>query len=354
MHTAVGIAGALLIWVILWDAFATIVMPRTVSFFRPSTYFYHGSWRLWTALAALVRDIQRRQNFYAIFGPLSVPLLLAFWALGLVFGFAMMHWGFDTRIFSEETGRWGFGTMLYLSGTTFFTLGLGDFTAVNSLGRLFIVLEAATGFVSLAIIVGYVPLLDQVFSQREAQITLFGLRTGTPQCAVRLLEGYGKAEERGKLEAILHDSEQWIAEFLQNHISHPVLAYYRSQHFGQSWLTALTAFLDTCALLQLPVGHPLRSQVKTSFRMSLYALVEMARVLKVRRDRTAQDRLGSEDFEKIRGALEKVGLFFPAGPEAEKSLTELRRLYEPFALAVSERLKIPLPVWVPSAASEGP
>lgn len=353
MHTLVGIVGALIIWVILWDAFATIVMPRTVSFFRPSTYFYHSSWTLWTGTAALIRDNYRRQNFFAIFGPLSVPLLLGFWAMGLIFGFAMMHWGFDTKVFSEETGRWGFGTMLYLSGTTFFTLGLGDFTAVNSLGRFFIVLEAATGFVSLAIIVGYIPLLDQVFSQREAQITLFGLRAGTPQCAVRLLEGYGKAEERGKLEAILHDSEQWIAEFLQNHISHPVLAYYRSQHLGQSWLISLVAFLDTCALLQLPVDHPLRAQVKTSFRMALYAVVEIARVLKLRPDRKAKDRLAAGDFDKIREALGKVGLFFPAGAEAERGLSELTHLYEPFASAIGKRLKIQLPVWVPDASSEG-
>jgi hypothetical protein len=226
-------------------------------------------------------------------------------------------------------------------------LGMGDVTALNPLGRFFIVLEAMTGFVSLAVVVGYFPLLDQTFSQREARITLFGLRSGSPQSGLRILERFGKVEDRGKLEKILGDAEDWIAELLQNQLSHPVLAYYRSQHLGQSWLISITAFLDLCALLQIPADHPLNSQVKTSFRMALYALVEMSRALKMGPVRPHIDRLGAADFEKIRASLEKVGLFFPPSPEAEKKLQELCNLYEPFAMSMGKQLKISLPAWVP-------
>ena len=40
-----------------------------------------------------------------------------------------------------------------------------------------------------------------------------------------------------------------MAEILQSHLSHPVLTFYRAQHWGQSWLVSLTTILDSCALL---------------------------------------------------------------------------------------------------------
>lgn len=347
MHLLVTNLGISLILVILWDAFSTIVLPRTVAFFRPSSQFFRGAWNLWANIGTMVRDPYRRQTFYAVFGPFSVLLLMLFWGVGLIIAFALLHWGLRSVILTNHPGHYGsLGTLLYFSGTTFLTLGMGDVTALNPLGRVFIVLEAMTGFVSLAVVVGYFPLLDQAFSQREARLTLFGLRCGSPQSGVRILERFGKAEDRGKLEKILSDTESWIAELLQNQLSHPVLAYYRSQHLGQSWLISLTAFLDLCALLQIPADHPLASQVKTSFRMALYAMVEMSRALKMAPLRPRVDRLSGEDFEKIRASLEKVGLFFPPSPEAETKLRELRHLYEPFALSMGKELKIALPVWV--------
>ena len=43
--------------------------------------------------------------------------------------------------------------------------------------------------------------------------------------------------------------ERWAAEILESHISYPILCYYRSQHDNQSWLAAMTAIMDCCALI---------------------------------------------------------------------------------------------------------
>ena len=40
-----------------------------------------------------------------------------------------------------------------------------------------------------------------------------------------------------------------MAEILQSHLSHPVLSFYRAQHWGRSWLVSLTIVLDMPHLL---------------------------------------------------------------------------------------------------------
>lgn len=64
----------------------------------------------------------------------------------------------------------GLLSQLYLSGTTFFTLGYGDFTPHTAPGKLAAVAEAGTGFGFIAVVIGYLPVLYQLFSQREAKV----------------------------------------------------------------------------------------------------------------------------------------------------------------------------------------
>src|SRR5262245_30637788 len=104
----------------LWDAFSTIVLPRSVNFgLRPSRMVGQLCWRLWRWLGRCVPSRAARQSFLSFFGPLSVLLLLSLWAVLLLFAFALLHWGAGTRL--NEPGA--FATLLYLSGTTFFKIG---------------------------------------------------------------------------------------------------------------------------------------------------------------------------------------------------------------------------------------
>ena len=51
------------------------------------------------------------------------------------------------------------------------------------------------------------------------------------------------------LRGSLREAERWMAETLQSHVSHRVLALYVAQHPGQSWLVSVATILDSCALL---------------------------------------------------------------------------------------------------------
>ena len=116
--------------------------PRRVTRrFRLTRAFYRSSWWLWSAVARSISDENRRETYLGVFGPLSLVMLLGVWATAIVAGFAMMHWGLETP-FNVAPGIAPFSTYLYMSGTTFFTLGLGDVTPMGAPGRALVVLEA--------------------------------------------------------------------------------------------------------------------------------------------------------------------------------------------------------------------
>src|SRR5438034_2902428 len=178
MGSVIAAAGALWIAVIMWDAFEAIVLPRRVTRrLRPARMFYRVTWRVWSAVVLRMRPGGRRETFLSFYGPLSLLVLLAAWAASLVTAFAMVQAGIGTRLNVEGDGV--FLDHLYMSGETFFTLGLGDVTPMSRVGRAVTVIEAGVGFGFLALVIGYLPVLYQSFSRRELNITLLDARAGS-------------------------------------------------------------------------------------------------------------------------------------------------------------------------------
>src|ERR1700756_3565659 len=86
--------GLIIIWVVLLDAFETVVLPRRVTrHFKLTAWFYRRTWIPWIKIARRISTPSRQQSFLGYFGPLSLILLLGFWAAGLIFGFALMQHG---------------------------------------------------------------------------------------------------------------------------------------------------------------------------------------------------------------------------------------------------------------------
>jgi len=365
MRLTTGITGLLLLFVILWDAFETIVLPRRVrSRVRLARLFYGTTWSAWSAIARRIHSADRRDNFLSYYGPLSLILLLALWAISLTFGFAMVHWGFGDTLFGAE-GADSFGGALYMSGSTFFTLGIGDVTSSTTFGRFLTVAEAGTGIAFLALVIGYVPVIYQAFSRREVSISLLDARAGSPPTAAELLRRYGEeralparppsADGGGQIAAardleaavqFLRDWERWSSELLESHLSYPVLAYYRSQHDNQSWLTSLTVLLDTCALLLVGVdGVPTRP-ARLAFAMARHAAVDLSQILGTPPRALQTDRLPPAELARLRGILAEVGMSLRDGPDADQKLAQVRAKYEPYVNALAEHLLVALPPWI--------
>src|SRR2546430_9714094 len=91
-------AGIAAIAAVLWDAFETVVLPRSVTRrLRIARVYFHGSWRMWTRLAKRSATDGSRERILSVYGPLSLVGLLTVWAIGLVIGFAALHWSIGSR-----------------------------------------------------------------------------------------------------------------------------------------------------------------------------------------------------------------------------------------------------------------
>src|ERR1700683_2089454 len=241
-----AVAGVLIVAVVLWEAFETIVLPRRVARrVGLKRYVYGGMWAPWKAVARRMQKAKSRETFLSYFGPLSLLILFAIWAGAIVCGFALVYYSGS----AQDSTHPKFETCLYLSGTTMFTLGIGDVVPHTAFERFFVVMESGLGLGFLALILSYLPVIYQAFSRREVNIVLLDARAGSPPTAAELLRRHEGKQGHECLTMLLEAWERAAADILESHVSYPAVSYFRSQHSNESWLAALASILDTCALL---------------------------------------------------------------------------------------------------------
>jgi hypothetical protein len=337
-----------LIGFIFVECFETLVVPRRIERpLRGVSFFYSNLWRFWRKGARFI-SVKNRDNYLCIFGPLSLLLLLSIWAVGLIYAFALLQWGLQSPIHAPDKTP-DFFTYVYLSATTFVTLGFGDVVPSSRLGRFLVDVEAGVGFGFFALVIGYFPVLYGAFSRREVDIALLDARASSPPSAGAWLQRAASSPILADLYDVLRQYERWAAELLESHLSYPVLMWYRSQHDRQSWLSALTTLLDTCALLiaAYPEGN-ITWQARMTFAMCRHAAGDLSYVFDIPTAPPDEDRLPPERFAELSALLANAGLKLSAEPEAEERLTELRGLYEPHVNTLAKALELTLPSWMPN------
>ena len=347
MHLGVSIAGFVFLFLILLDAFETVVLPRRIQrHWRFTALFYRVTWSRWTRIAQHIKKPNRREGFLAYYGPLSLIQLLGYWALGLIFGFACVQYGLGEHLQLSTNEPVTFGKLLYHSGETFFTLGYGDIIPSNAMARALSVFESGMGFAFLGMVVGYLPVIYNSFAARETEISLLDARAGSPPTAVEFMNRLGCCPEQSVLDGIFRDWERWCADLLSSHISYPALLFFRSQHSNQSWLSALTVMLDVTSLVITGVDgiHP--EQAKLTFAMARHAAVDLAQVVNSQYDPHAPDRIFPDGLVRLHKDLAVHGVRLYDGEDVWDRLAELRMLYEPYVDALSRRLLFALPPWM--------
>jgi hypothetical protein len=342
-----AVVGVILILIVLGDAFETIVLPRRVT--RPvslARLFYQYTWHVWSGAIRSIFSSRHQETFLSWYGPLSLLLLLILWATCLIIGFGLVHWA-SGSIIRSQYGTVNFGTYLYLSGTTFYTLGLGDVVPCTTFGKGIIALEAGMGFGFLALVIGYLPVLNQSFSRREVNISLLDARAGSPPTAFEMLRRHSHEHGMEGLRQLFHEWERWSADLLESHLSFPVLAYFRSHHDNQSWLGSLTAILDASAFAIVSLEGPCERQAQLTFAITRHAIVDLAQVFNCPPHNPKHDRLPPDELAHMVTLLKEGGLEFREGRSVDQRLTELRRMYEPYVHSLSSYLHVTIPPWVP-------
>ena len=270
-------------------------------------------------------------------------VLIATWALGLILGFALIYFAFPAPFLDPRPPAWRLLTDLYVSGTTIFTLGLGDVVPRTEAIRVLLVTESGIGLGFVALVIGYFPVLYGAFSRREVSIALLDARAGSPPTAFELIHRHSFSGGTAALVVLLEEWERWSAELLESHISYPLLCLFRSQHTSQSWLSALTAILDTCALLIAGVQEQSARQAQLTFAMARHALVDLSQILSLRPITNATDRLPPERFSMIYDQLCQAGVRVCRDQQSSARLAQMRGLYESYAETLSRYLEMPLP-----------
>ncbi len=339
MQIVAALFGIALVLGVLRDAFETIILPRRVSGARISKIFYRLSWKPWRAVARRMPLGDRRETLLSVYGPLSLLVLLVIWGVVLIGGFALVLWAAN---FAPGLSAFDH---LYASGTTFTTLGIGDFVPHTDLARLVTVVEAGTGFGFLAVVISYLPILYQAFSRRETAISMLDEWAGSPPTSGELFRRavrFGAADE---LRPLLNRWEEWTAELLESHLSYQVLSYFRSQHENQSWLAALTAIMDLAAVWLAAKAEGGTWASQRLYAIGRHALGDLSQVLRATPQFDGPSRLSDADVHIIHHDLSQAGTDVDFELSRERP-PDPRKGFEPYAMALSRELLMELPRWI--------
>ena len=344
------LAGTALLLIILQDAFEVMLLPRRVQrSVRFVRLYFRSIWAVWSRLGARLPAGARRERFLSVFGALSMVLLFAIWAGALILAFALIEWSLQAPPPPSGTASALF-EQLYMSGVTFFTLGYGDVVPHSNSGRLVSVLEAGFGIGFIAVVIGYLPVLYQLFTRREAHVIQLDGRAGSPPTATTLLVRHAEGGGLEQMNGLFREWEAWGSELLESHLSYPMLAYYRSQHDNQSWLAGLACIMDACALVLVGVPELPPLQARMTFTMGRQILVEMAQSFTTRPSRyDGGDRLDHASYVEMEAALAEAGVKWEDdSAEAEATLAALRATYEPLLDGLAKHLLLNVPTWMPA------
>lgn len=340
-------AGLAVVALMASDVTATLVVTwGAAGSWRPSRLYYRLSWRVWSRFGRGISDVDRQQRFLGFYAPVSVLLLLAIWVVGLLLGWSLVWLGLSDQI----VGIHDWGAAVYYSGVVLLTIGFGDIIASGMVPRLLTLTEAATGLATIALVISYLPVLYGAYGRREARLLTLDLASGERITPTGLLLSQAPDGDIEALYRFFTEWQLWIAEVLESHTAYPMLAFFRSHHRGQSWITALGVVVDSAVI---SVAFLPGAEVRAPFyvyRRARRAIEEISGRLEPPKGPPAT--LDEEAFRYAYGLAEKAGLELRPRDEAWAIMQELRSSYGDALQSLFDYLVAPPGFWGHSAGDE--
>lgn len=333
------IAGMAIVLATAGSVTATLVTPRGNSWGLRVAILVNRSVRLvCVAIARPIRSYKRKDAVLATMAPVALLGQLAVFLGMFLVGYAIALSGYTSS----------FGGALKLSASQLFTAGLAH---VGGPGNSALeVLAAVTGAVTIALQIGYLPVIYQAFNRRESLVTLMESRAGIPAWGPELLVRHQLVASLDVLPSLYRDWETWSADLAESHVSYPILLYFRSPEPGYSFVLALLAVLDAAALqlALMPTSAP--TEARFCLRMGFTALRRIAQVLGWTFDPDPHPDSGLQlTYEEFAYA---VDLISNAGIPLERTAEEAwphfqgwRVNYESLAYRLADRVVAPRAPW---------
>jgi hypothetical protein len=340
--TAVALVlGILIVVSVLADMVNTLVTTSTGSSrYWLTARLYEISWRFMRALGRRLSD-SRREHLFATFAPVSILLLLAVWVAQQIVGFGLIWWavgGIDGATSAFDS--------IYFSGVVYFTLGFGELVPVDAVPRLGVLIEALSGVLPTALVIGYLPALYSAYSERERKLLM--LDDGnedriTPQSLILARTRRGDVSQ---MFTFFAGWEEWIVGVIETHSTFPMLVLFRSKDPGQHWVTALGVVTDAALLCQMMRGAEDREpywMVRRSIR--LFEQLTRHADLSAYRERMDESYQDAELFRELYDDLADRGFEMLPYEEARQMTVELRRKYDAALEHLIDALEAPRGFW---------
>ena len=336
------LAGLALSVYILNDVFQSVVVPRsTPSRFRISRLVIVNGWRLMRAAALRSRTAGSRERMLGTFAPMILILLLVIWITSLIIGFGLMLYAFRD---STTPPIANLGTAIYTAGTSLLTISFSNIVAGSGGARLVSIAAGMAGLGTIALAISFLFSIYATFQRREVLVVTLDARAGAPPSGVNLLETMAKLGMTNELPALFADWEKWAAEVLDTHIAYPLLAYFRSSHDNESWISALGAVLDATTLVLTTVEDGPHGPGKMMFAMGTHLVEDLGRFFR----RQGDHEVGVEryEFDQAREALAAVGWELRPAEDSWKGFSRLRAQYAGTLNNMAKWWAIPPTQWI--------
>ena len=340
-----GTLGALIVMTIVMDVFLGVVVPRRAPnlgrVLRISSYLPPGLWRIWREIGLRLSSTDRREGWLGSFGALMVVVLLGAWAAGLIIGYGLLLHAMRAQIRPELPDL---GTAFYFAGVAFLTLGFGDIVATAGGARFITLIAAANGLGLFALVITLLFTLYGSFQRREVAVVVLEAGAGAPPSGVTLLETYALSGIVDELSSVFADWQAWAAEVLDSHLAYPVLAYFRSSHDNDSWISSLGAVMDAATLVLTTIEDGPTGRAKLARAVGAHCLEDLVYAFHL----DAQPEVGVErdEFEEVRRRLRAAGYALRDGDEAWVNFARLRAEYAGRVNALARYWATPPAQWI--------
>jgi hypothetical protein len=342
LHVLSVLAGAVVVVLIVTDAVGTLVVTqgRTAPW-RPTRVWYSSTWRATRALCARL-PFKGSEVALSVYPAVSLLGLLVLWLAGLVLGWGLLYWGIGFKVLGSSD----LGTVFYYAGTSLLTPAFG--TAHGAAERTLTLVETLTGLGTIALLISYLPALYGAYSRREARLLTLDDPLGARITPVRVIAVHSGDGDRELLYRFFAEWEMWIAEILESHVSYPMLALFRSQHPGQSWITALGVVTDAATLTCACVDGADQREPYFTYRRGRRAVMEISERLHVRAG-IPEDWLTPANFDVAWEVLLGLGLPLRNKSDSWERLQVLRSSYGTRLQELMDFLIAPRGFWGHSA-----
>jgi hypothetical protein len=283
---------------------------------------------------------EQRDKVLALRAPLFLVFQLIIWLVLFLVGFALIGW--------PQTG--GLREGFVYAGSSMFTLGFASTTG-DSIGLVTTaLLTAATGLVTVALQISYLPTLYAAFNRRETLVTLLESRGGDPVWGPEILARHILVDIEDNLPQLYTDWERWAADVAESHTNYHILVWFRSPNPLRNWVIGLMAVLDAAALQSAlnPLTAP--SECRLVLRMGFTALRDIAGALRIPFDPDPHPedpiQIDIEEFGRAVVHLETAGWVRERDiEEAYANFRGWRVNYEQIAWALADRIEAPAALW---------